>query len=130
MANLDELEQQLNKNAEEVEQEVSKLKAKLSEKDVKEIIYNMDKQYIKELFDTEIELVCEKFKINEYVDLIKYKDRYEIEIWKEPGRTNPEKVSIVVERNPEYIDQLSNSIKDVGLALLRISKKIGTEVES
>jgi hypothetical protein len=76
-----------------------------------------------------IEKISETYKINDYVTITSLKDKWEIKISEEPGRTNPNKVSIFIEKNDEIKSELQTALNFVAYGLLKISKELGITIK-
>jgi hypothetical protein len=76
-----------------------------------------------------IEKISETYKINDYVTIISLKDKWEIKISEEPGRTNPNKVSIFIEKNDEIKSELQTALNLVAFGLLKISNELGITIK-
>jgi len=76
-----------------------------------------------------IEKISETYKVNDYVTVTSLKNKWEIKISEEPGRTNPNKVSIFIEKNDEIKLELEKALNLVALGLLKISKELGTNLK-
>lgn len=90
-------------------------------------IFNESKE--RTISNQKIEKISETYKINDYVTITSFKDKWEIKISEEPGRTNPNKVSIFIEKNGEIKSELQTGLTFVAYGLLKISKELGINIK-